>query len=122
MNPKIRNRTLWIGGALALTGLLLAWGAGSTRVSMHDGSGTATTLPAVSSGPPSEWQGLAVMAAAGAWLLDAIPLAPVVAVAAVAIFNVVGVRGSVKRGVVIGLQQMIFGIVIVAVTAIAVLA
>ena len=76
--------------------------------------------------PVSRWhsdlaQVLAVAAVAAAWLFDAVPLAPVLAVAAVAVFNVAAVRGPVRRAVVIGLQQMTFGIAVVAVTAIAVL-
>jgi hypothetical protein len=67
-------------------------------------------------------QVLAVAAVGLAWLADAIPFTPVMAVAAIAGFNVVAVRGPVKRAVVIGAQQMIFGIAVVAVTAIAVLA
>ena len=67
-------------------------------------------------------QGLAVAAVVIAWLLDAIPIAPVLAVAAIATFNIAAIRGPVKRAVVIGLQQMTFGIAVVAVTAIAVLA
>lgn len=63
----------------------------------------------------------AVAATVVAWSLDAIPVAPVLAVAAIAVFNVAAIRGPVKRAVVIGLQQMIFGIAVVAVTAIAVL-
>ena len=77
--------------------------------------------------PVSRWhsdlaQALAVTAVAVAWLFDAIPFVPVLAVAAIAVFNVVAVRGPVRRAVVIGLQQMTFGIAVVAVTAIAVLA
>ena len=41
---------------------------------------------------------------------------------AVAMFNVVAVRGPVRRAVVIGMQQMAFGIGVVVVTAVAVLA
>jgi len=64
---------------------------------------------------------LAVAAVAAAWIRDAIPVMPVVAVGAIAVFNVVSVRGPVKRAIVIGLQQMSFGIVVVVVTAVAVL-
>ncbi len=76
--------------------------------------------------PVTRWhadlaQALAVAAVAAAWLFDAIPLLPVLAVAAIAVFNVAAVRGPVRRAVVIGLQQMTFGIAVVAVTAIAVL-
>jgi hypothetical protein len=67
-------------------------------------------------------QALALAATAAAWAVDAIPLAPVLAVAAIAVVNLVAVRGPVRPAVVIGLQQMIFGFVVVAVTAIAVLA
>ena len=77
--------------------------------------------------PVTRWhsdvaQAAAVAAVGLAWGLDAIPLAPVVAVAAIAAFNVVAVRGSVKPAMVIGLQQMAFGIGVVVVTAVAVLA
>ena len=67
-------------------------------------------------------QAAAVAAVGLAWVLDAIPLAPVIAVAAIAAFNVVAVRGPVKPAMVIGLQQMAFGIGVVVVTAVAVLA
>lgn len=77
--------------------------------------------------PVTRWhsdvaQAAAVAAVGLAWGLDAIPLAPVVAVAAIAAFNVVAVRGPVKPAMVIGLQQMAFGIGVVVVTAVAVLA
>jgi hypothetical protein len=66
-------------------------------------------------------QALGVFAVAVAWMLDAIPFAPVIAVAAIAVFNIAAVRGPVKRAVVIGLQQMTFGVAVIVVTAIAVL-
>lgn len=66
-------------------------------------------------------QAAAVVAVAAAWVLDAIPFVPVVAVAAIAVFNLAAVRGPVRRAVVIGLQQMTFGIAVIVVTAIAVL-
>lgn len=77
--------------------------------------------------PVTRWhsdlaQTLSVLAVAAAWASDAIPLAPVVAVAAVSIFNVVAVRGPVLRAVVIGMQQMVLGIGVIAITATAVLA
>lgn len=77
--------------------------------------------------PVTRWhsdlaQVLAVVAVVLAWLMDAIPFAPVVAIAAIAVFNMVAVRGPVKRAVVIGAQQMTFGIAVVIVTAIAILA
>lgn len=64
----------------------------------------------------------ALAAVIAAWMLDAVPLAPVVAVLAVAMFNIVAVRGPVRRAVVIGMQQMAFGIAVTVVTAIVVLA
>lgn len=67
-------------------------------------------------------QALAVVAVAGAWLADAIPFAPVVVMAVIAVFNVIAVRGPIRRVVVVGLQQMTFGIAVVTITAIAVLA
>lgn len=66
-------------------------------------------------------QFLAFAATVAAWSLDAIPVAPMLAVAAIAVFNVAAIRRPVKRAVVIGLQQMTFGVAVVAVTAIAVL-
>lgn len=76
--------------------------------------------------PVTRWhsdvaQGLAVVAVTAAWLSGTIPFAPVVAVVAVAVFNVAAVRGPVRRAVVVGLQQMTFGIAVIVVTAIAVL-
>ncbi len=65
---------------------------------------------------------IAVAAVTVAWALDAIPLAPVLTVAALAAFNVVAVRASVRRVVVIGLEQVASGLAVVAVTAISVLA
>ena len=67
-------------------------------------------------------QALAVGAVAVAWLLEAIPIAPVVAMAAIAVFNLAAVRGPVRRAVIIGLQQTAFGITLILVTAIAVVA
>jgi hypothetical protein len=65
---------------------------------------------------------IAVAAVTVAWALDAIPLAPVLTVAALAAFNVVAVRASVRRVVVIGLEQVASGLAVVAVTAFSVLA
>ena len=67
-------------------------------------------------------QVLATAAVAVAWGLGAIPPAPVIAVATIATFNVVAVRGPVRRAKTIGVQQMAFGVAVVAVTATAVLA
>ena len=56
------------------------------------------------------------------WSLDAVPLAAVFAVGALGIFNAVGLNRPPPPAVVIGLQQMVFGLIVVAVTAVAVLA
>jgi hypothetical protein len=55
------------------------------------------------------------------WSLDAVPPAAVIAIAALGVFNAVGLNRPPPRAVVIGLQQMVFGLIVVAVTAIAVL-
>lgn len=67
-------------------------------------------------------QVVALAAVGAAWMLDAVPFAPVVAVLAIAVFNIVAVRGPVRRAVVIGMQQMAFGVAVTVVTAFAVLA
>lgn len=64
----------------------------------------------------------AVAAVAVGWSLGAVPLAAAIAVTALGVFNIIGLNGPPPRAVVIGLQQMAFGLIIVAVTAIAVLA
>lgn len=75
--------------------------------------------------PVARWpsdlaQVLAIAAVAVAWLLGWIPLAPLIAVGAIAAFNLVAVRGPVRPAVVIGMQQMTFGIAVVVITAVAV--
>ena len=67
-------------------------------------------------------QALAVVAITIAWLADAVPLAAQVAIIAVAAFNVGAVRAAPRPAKIIGLQQMFFGIAVVIVTAVAVLA
>ena len=67
-------------------------------------------------------QVLAVVAATGAWLAGAVPLAATIAIAVVAAFNVGAVRAAPRPAKVIGVQQMLFGIAVVTTTAIAVLA
>ena len=67
-------------------------------------------------------QALAVLAVTAGWLVDAVPLAAAVAIAAVAMFNVAAVRAAPRPAKIIGLQQMFFGLAAVIVTAIAVLA
>lgn len=64
---------------------------------------------------------LALAAVSLAWILGAIPAAPVAAIAFIAVYNIAAVRGRVRRAVVIGLQQMTFGIAVVVISAIAVL-
>ena len=76
--------------------------------------------------PAPRWQSdlgqaAAVAAAAVGWLLDSVPLAALVALALLAIFNTAGLSRPPPRAVVIGVQQMVFGLIVVAVTATAVL-
>jgi hypothetical protein len=67
-------------------------------------------------------QVLAVVALVIAWFAGAVPLASALAIVAVAAFNVAAIRARPRPAKVIGLQQMFFGIAVVVVTAIAVLA
>lgn len=67
-------------------------------------------------------QVVALAAVGATWMLDAVPFAPVVAVLAIAVFNIVAVRRPARRAVVIGMQQMAFGVAVTVVTAVAVLA
>ncbi len=67
-------------------------------------------------------QVLAVVALVIAWFARAVPLASALAIVAVAAFNVAAIRARPRPAKVIGLQQMFFGIAVVVVTAIAVLA
>jgi len=66
-------------------------------------------------------QAAAVAAATVGWLLDSVPLAALVALTLLAIFNTASLSRSPPRAVVTGVQQMVFGLIIVAVTATAVL-
>lgn len=54
------------------------------------------------------------------WLVGAVPLAAAMAIVAIAAFNAGAVRAAPRPAKVIGLQQMVFGLAVVAVTAIAV--
>ncbi len=77
--------------------------------------------------PAPRWQSdigqlTAVAAVAVGWSLGAVPLAAVIVVAALGVFNIIGLNGPPPRAIVIGLQQMAFGLIVVVVTAIAVLA
>jgi len=67
-------------------------------------------------------QALAVVAVVVAWFADAVPLAAAIAIIAVAAFNLGAVRAAPRPAKVIGLQQMFFGVAVVVVTAVAVLA
>jgi hypothetical protein len=66
-------------------------------------------------------QGAAVVAVTIGWAFDAVPFAAVAAMAALGIFNTLALYRPPPKAVVIGLQQMVFGLVIVVVTAVAVL-
>lgn len=63
----------------------------------------------------------AIVGALVGWALDAVPLAALLALAALCLFNVVSVVLPARRAVVIGLHQTVFGLIVVAVTATAVL-
>lgn len=67
-------------------------------------------------------QALAVLAVTVGWLVDAVPLVAAIAIAVVAMFNVGAVRAAPRPAKIIGFQQMFFGVAVVIVTAIAVLA
>ncbi|MFV0260155.1 MAG: YwiC-like family protein [Acidimicrobiales bacterium] len=60
---------------------------------------------------------MAVAVAVAAWTAGAVPFAPVVVVAAIAVVNTVSVRGPVRPAVVVGVQQTVYGLVTVLVTA-----
>lgn len=62
----------------------------------------------------------AVVAVVVAWLAGWIPLAPVLALAAVAALGLVSVRLAPRPAVFIGVQQMVVGLVVVVVTAVAI--
>lgn len=65
---------------------------------------------------------VAAAMATGAWLTDLAPGAAAIAISLLAFINVVAVRLRPSRAVVIGIQQMIFGAVVIATTAFAILA
>jgi hypothetical protein len=67
-------------------------------------------------------QAVAVVAVTVAWSAGTVPFAAVIVLAAVGAFNVGAVRSPPRPAKTIGLQQMFFGIAVVIVTAIAVLA
>ncbi len=77
------------------------------------------------SNPGPRWhsdaaQTAAVAAAVLGWAVDLVPVAAAVAIAILATINLVAVRLAPRRAVVIGIQQMIFGIAVILTTAIAV--
>jgi hypothetical protein len=77
--------------------------------------------------PAPRWQSdigqVAALTAVGiGWVADAVPAASVAAIALLGIFNAAALTRPPSRAVVIGIQQTIFGLFVVAVTAIAVLA
>ncbi len=64
-------------------------------------------------------QVLALALVAVAWAVDWVPVAPVVALAVVGLFGVAAVRLAPRRAVVVGIQQMVIGLAVVVVTAVA---
>jgi len=70
--------------------------------------------------PTDAAQLLAVAVLALGWVSDLVPLAAVVVVAVMAGFHAVAIRLAPRRAVVIGIQQSIFGVVLIIATALAV--
>lgn len=84
-----------------------------------------TQILRTKSRPAPNWRSDAAQltAVAGAtlgWATDLLPAAASVAIAVLAIINLVAVRLAPKPAVVIGIQQMIFGIAVILTTAIAI--
>ena len=65
---------------------------------------------------------VAVIAAVAGWQFDLIPVAAAITIAAVAAINLAAVRLAPQRAVVIGVQQIVVGIAVITVAALAVLA
>lgn len=63
----------------------------------------------------------AIVAVTVGWALDAVPFAAAIAVTVLCLFNLSALSRPAPRAVVIGLQQLFFGLIVVAVTATAVL-
>lgn len=83
-----------------------------------------TQIMRVRSQPGPRWhsdvaQLTAVAAAALGWAFDLVPTAAVVALVVLAGINVAAVRLAPRRAVVIGIQQMVFGIAVILTTAVA---
>ena len=66
-------------------------------------------------------QVLAVTTVTVSWVAGGLPFAPVVAMAVIAAINLTAVRLRPRPAVVIGVQQTVFGIAVIAVTAVSVL-
>jgi len=64
-------------------------------------------------------QGGAVAASLIGWLIDAVPLATVIVVGVVGVLQSVAIRRPPERAVVIGLQQTVVGVAVIAATAVA---
>lgn len=62
----------------------------------------------------------AVAAAVVGWMFDLMPAAAAIAIALLSVINVGSVRLPPRRAVVIGIEQMVFGIAVVLITALAV--
>lgn len=67
-------------------------------------------------------QAFAALAVTAGWLLGAVPPAAAIAIAVVAVFNLGAVRATPRPAKIIGFQQMFFGVAVVIVTAIALVA
>lgn len=65
-------------------------------------------------------QVVGVVGATIGWLVHAVPFASVVAIVVLAVINIVAVRTEPKPAKVIGIQQMLFGFAVIAVTATAI--
>jgi hypothetical protein len=86
-----------------------------------------TQILRVRSRPPHLWhsdaaQAIAVGVAFLGWINDLIPGAAAIVIGVIALINIAMVRSTPSRVVVIGIQQMLVGLVVVTVTAVAVLA
>jgi hypothetical protein len=67
-------------------------------------------------------QVLAVAAVAVGWTFDAVPFATVIVLAIVGAFNIAALRREPRPPKVLGVQQMMFGLAVTVVTAVAILA
>jgi len=83
-----------------------------------------TQILRVKSRPAPKWHSDAAQLAAVTgvllgWAADLVPLAAVVVITILAVINLIAVRLAPKPAVVIGIQQMVFGIAVILTTAIA---